>query len=141
MKVRPGRERSLLAGVIALVVMVVGLVMMGGLGGRPGWFTFLWVLVGLGGAAASFYNAFSRRGLPLYGLSTRLIWRKTRVSAPNVAGPLGRETASVGIAVLPSGEKGILAILWGRHVGQIGNLIHIPRPIEKILKTDTQQGN
>lgn len=66
MKVRPGRERSLLAGVIALVVMVVGLVMMGGLGGRLGWFTFLWVLVGLGGAAASFYNAFSRRGLPLY---------------------------------------------------------------------------
>ena len=66
MKVRPGRERSLLTGVMALVAMAVGLVMMGGLSGRLGWFALLWVLIGLGGAAMSFYTAFSRRGLPLY---------------------------------------------------------------------------
>lgn len=69
MRVRPGRERSLLAGVMALVVMIAGLVMMGsfgGTGGFPGLFMLLWVLVGLGAAAMSFYNAFSRRGLPLY---------------------------------------------------------------------------
>jgi hypothetical protein len=52
-----------------LVVMVVGLAMMSSFGGPlgpPGWFMLLWVVIGLGGAGASFYNAFSRRGLALY---------------------------------------------------------------------------
>jgi hypothetical protein len=30
----------------------------------------VWVVVGLGGAAAAFYNAFSKRGLPLYEVET-----------------------------------------------------------------------
>ena len=51
---------------MALVIMIVGLVMMGGPGGRFGGFALLWVFIGLSGAAMSFYNAFSRRGLPLY---------------------------------------------------------------------------
>lgn len=69
MRVRPGRTRSILVGIMALVVMGVGLWMLssfGGFGGPPWPFVVLWVLVGLVGAAAAFYNAFSRRGLPLY---------------------------------------------------------------------------
>ena len=72
MRIRPGRTRSILAGLMALVVMVVGLWMLtsfggfGGLGGPPFPFLALWVIIGLGGAAAAFYNAFSRRGLSLY---------------------------------------------------------------------------
>jgi hypothetical protein len=54
---------------MALVVMVAGVWMLtsfGGFGGPPWPFVALWVVIGLGGAAAAFYNAFSRRGLPLY---------------------------------------------------------------------------
>ena len=64
---------------MSLVVMVVGLAMMGSFGGKqyfgrmPGFsafwlFMLLWVFIGLVGAASSFYNAFSRRGLSLYEL-------------------------------------------------------------------------
>jgi ribosomal protein S27AE len=73
MRIRPGRTRSLVGGILALLVMFVGLWMMsrfGGFGGPPWPFMLLWVLIGLGGAAASFYNAFSRRGLPLYEIDT-----------------------------------------------------------------------
>ena len=81
MKIRPGRMRSLIAGIMALVVMAVGLVMMSGAGGfgpsmMPGVggiftiFKILWVVVGLVGAGAAFYNAFSREGLPLYEIET-----------------------------------------------------------------------
>jgi hypothetical protein len=72
MKIRPGRGRSLLGGVMALLVMVLGLAMMGGsggmggMGGPLGTFMIIWVLFGLGAAGASFYNAFTRQGLPLY---------------------------------------------------------------------------
>ena len=66
-----------MAGVMALVLTIVGLALlagfgsMRGLGGMPALgfsrlFMLVWVLIGLGGAAAAFYNAFSRRGLPLY---------------------------------------------------------------------------
>lgn len=71
MRIRPGRIRSILAGVMALVVMLIGLWMMtsfGGFGGPPLPFLALWVIICLGGAAAAFYNALSRRGLPLYEL-------------------------------------------------------------------------
>jgi hypothetical protein len=57
------------AGIMVLVVMAAGLWILtsfGGFGGPPLPFLVLWVIVGLGGAAAAFYNAFSRRGLPLY---------------------------------------------------------------------------
>jgi len=69
MKIRPGRTRSLIGGIAALLVMVVGLVMMssfGGLGIIPTPFVALWIILGLLGAALSFYNAISRQGLPLY---------------------------------------------------------------------------
>ena len=77
MRIRPGRKRSLWAGIVALIVTCVGLAMMAGFGGMQGFrgmpgfgvsrlFILAWVLIGLGGAVASFYNAFSRRGLPLY---------------------------------------------------------------------------
>jgi hypothetical protein len=81
MRIRPGRTRSLLAGIMALVVMGVGLVILtsfgglgsssgpgsaSGFGGPPTAFLALWVIFGLAGAAAAFYNAFSKRGLPLY---------------------------------------------------------------------------
>jgi hypothetical protein len=56
-----------------LVVMLVGLLMMPGdmgmggpMGGTIGIFKILWVAFGLIGAAASFYNAFSEEGVPLY---------------------------------------------------------------------------
>lgn len=68
MRVRPGRTRSLVGGILALVVTFVGLWMLSSFGGfGPPWpFMVLWVIVGLGGAAAAFFNAFSKRGLPLY---------------------------------------------------------------------------
>lgn len=68
MKIRQGRGRSLIGGVLFLIVCIAGLVMMGqaGMGGvlRP--FMVLWAIIGLVGAGAAFYNAFSREGLPLY---------------------------------------------------------------------------
>ena len=69
MRIRPGRTRSLMAGIMALLVTVGGVVMLtsfGGFGGPPVAFLALWVIFGLAGAAAAFYNAFSKRGLPIY---------------------------------------------------------------------------
>jgi ribosomal protein S27AE len=76
MRIRPGRTRSLVAGVLVLVVMVAGLAMMswgagisrpGPLGGGAlGLFRWVWIIVGLVGAGLAFYNAFSRRGVSLY---------------------------------------------------------------------------
>jgi hypothetical protein len=78
MRIRPGRGQSLVGGIMALVVMVMGLVMLGsyrsnaqGFGNVPGTgflgvFMVVWVLFGLVGAGAAFYNAFSQRGLPTY---------------------------------------------------------------------------
>jgi hypothetical protein len=69
MRIRPGRGRSLLAGVLVLLVMVFGVVMLFSFGGLRGMmlpFLLIWVIFGLVAAAAAFYNALSRRGLPLY---------------------------------------------------------------------------
>ncbi|MGC9468993.1 MAG: zinc ribbon domain-containing protein [Anaerolineae bacterium] len=75
MRIRPGRARSLIAGILMLVVMGVGLALMPGsgspgsfpgMGGAFGIFKVLWVIIGLVGAGAAFYNAFSSKGLPLY---------------------------------------------------------------------------
>lgn len=70
MKIRPGRTRSLFAGILMLLVTIVGLAMMGSAGpmvpGGFGPFIIIWVVIGLVGAAMAFYNAFSSEGLPLY---------------------------------------------------------------------------
>ncbi len=70
MRIRPGRTRSLFAGILMLLVTVVGLAMMGtadrSLPGGFGPFIIIWVIIGLAGAAMAFYNAFSKEGLPLY---------------------------------------------------------------------------
>lgn len=68
MRIRPGRGRSVFAGIMALVVTLVGVWLLSSFGGfGPPWpFLALWILIGLGGAVAAFYNAFSKRGLPLY---------------------------------------------------------------------------
>lgn len=70
MRIRPGRTRSLFAGILMLLVTIVGLAMMGSAGrtmpGGFGPFIIIWVVIGLAGAAMSFYNAFSKEGLPLY---------------------------------------------------------------------------
>jgi hypothetical protein len=73
MRIRPGKTRSLIGGLLMLVVMIVGLVMMPGtmgiggpMGSAVGIFKILWIAVGLIGAAVSFYNAFSEQGVPLY---------------------------------------------------------------------------
>ncbi len=79
MKIRPGRTRSLIAGILMLVVMTVGLFLMPGpgiVGSMPGMggalsvFKILWIAIGLIGAGASFYNAFSEKGVPLYEIET-----------------------------------------------------------------------
>jgi ribosomal protein S27AE len=74
MNIRPGRTRSLIGGIMALVVMVIGLLMMsraGGIGGGMlGPFMIVWVVIGLLGAGISFYNAFSEKGVPLYEIQT-----------------------------------------------------------------------
>ena len=79
MRIREGRGRSLFGGIAALAVMLLGLAMMGSflgaagsmgmgspMGGPIGLFMIIWVLFGLIGAGSAFYNAFSKRGLPLY---------------------------------------------------------------------------
>ena len=76
MRIRPGRGRSLAAGIGVLLVTIVGLVMLSSFGGMirgpgmgigpAGVFTIVWVIFGLIGAGVSFYNAFSRRGVALY---------------------------------------------------------------------------
>lgn len=73
MRIRPGKTRSLIGGIIMLVVMIVGLLMMPGdmgiggpMRGGLGLFRILWIVIGLIGAAVSFYNAFSEEGVPLY---------------------------------------------------------------------------
>jgi hypothetical protein len=73
MRIRPGRGRSILAGIMAIVVTLAGLWLLTSFGrsgpfggGLPTAFVVVWVLLGLAGAAAAFYNAFSKRGLPLY---------------------------------------------------------------------------
>jgi len=68
MRIRPGRTRSLIAGVMALLVMIIGVVMMSQFGAigafKP--FMIIWIIIGLVGAGVAFYNAFSREGVPLY---------------------------------------------------------------------------
>jgi hypothetical protein len=69
MKIRPGRTRSLVGGIAALMVMVIGLIMMsstGGMGFVPAPFILMWIVIGLLGAGVAFYNAFSREGVALY---------------------------------------------------------------------------
>lgn len=96
MRIRPGRERSLVAGVVALLVMVVGVGIMFSFGGSFGGFSnfllpflLIWVLIGLVGAAASFYNAFSRRGLPLYEVDMHE--EREGAYCPHCGQPVGRE--------------------------------------------------
>jgi len=69
MRIRPGRTRSLVAGIMLLVAIGLGLAMMsqcGSMGGLFDLFQPIWVIVALAGAGLAFYNAFSRRGVPLY---------------------------------------------------------------------------
>lgn len=74
MRIRPGRGRSLVAGIGVLLVTLVGAVMMSSFGtfqagmgtSFTGTFRIVWILFGLLAAAASFYNAFSERGMSLY---------------------------------------------------------------------------
>lgn len=75
MRIRSGRTRSLIGGVAAILVMILGLVMMSrfrraapgpGTGMPIGLFMVIWTVMLLIGAGAAFYNAFSRRGVALY---------------------------------------------------------------------------
>lgn len=75
MRIRPGKGRSLIAGILMLVVMVVGLFLMPGgnipgirspMGGALTVFRIVWIAFGLIGAGAAFYNAFSPKGMALY---------------------------------------------------------------------------
>jgi ribosomal protein L32 len=68
MKIRQGRQRSLIGGILFLVVCIGGVVMMSRSGmSHMVWpFMVLWIIIGLVGAGAEFYNAFSRQGLTLY---------------------------------------------------------------------------
>lgn len=91
MRIRPGRTRSILAGLMALGVMAVGLWMLTSFGrfaSLPLPFLALWVIIGLGGAAAAFYNAFSRRGLPLYEVC---VDDNPENSCPQCGKPVGSE--------------------------------------------------
>ncbi len=89
MQIRPGRTQSLIGGIAALAVMIVGLVIMSSFNtglhsigfGNPGGanafgnitsiFMIVWVLFGLIGAGVSFYNAFSEKGVPTYEIDLK----------------------------------------------------------------------
>jgi hypothetical protein len=72
MKIRPGRTRSLITGVMALVVTFLGAVMLSAApDGIFGIFRLVWILFGLIAAGAAFYNAFSKEGISLYEIESR----------------------------------------------------------------------
>jgi hypothetical protein len=76
---------------MALVIMGVGVWILssfGGFGSPPWPFVALWVLIGLIGTAAAFYNAFSRRGLPLYEVDTD---DDVEGFCPQCGGPIGSD--------------------------------------------------
>ncbi|MGD2143643.1 MAG: hypothetical protein PVF54_04095 [Anaerolineae bacterium] len=70
MRVQPGRRQSLLVAIAMVLAMAVVLAMIRQFGGRPGGafgpLMTAWMVTGLIGAAMAFYNAFSKKGLPLY---------------------------------------------------------------------------
>lgn len=74
MKIRPGRKRSLVTGILVLVITAFGLVTMSGasgmgfprMGGTFALFKIIWLVFGLVAAGVSFYNAFSKEGMTLY---------------------------------------------------------------------------
>jgi hypothetical protein len=91
-KMRPGRTRSLLGGLAALMVTIVGAVMLSGfagVGGPIGIFLVVWVIFGLLAAGASFYNAFSERGLPLYEVD--IDESDERAFCPQCGRPVGKD--------------------------------------------------
>ena len=92
MRIRPGRTRSLLGGLAALLVTIIGAVMLSGfarVGGPIGVFLVVWVAFGLIAAAASFYNALSKHGLPLYEIATED--EDERVFCPQCGRPVGKD--------------------------------------------------
>jgi hypothetical protein len=111
MRIRSGRTRSLIGGVAAIPVMILGLVMMSrfrratpgpGTGMPIGLFMVLWTVVLLIGAGAAFYNAFSRRGVALYQIdvdapATPSEQRDTQAAnaffCPRCGQPVGRSDA------------------------------------------------
>jgi hypothetical protein len=92
MRVRPGKTRSALGGVMVLLVMLLGVVMLGGAGGMgfsTGPFILVWVLFGLGASGVAFYNAFSRKGVPLYEIE--LGDEEAPSFCPHCGRPVGRD--------------------------------------------------
>jgi ribosomal protein S27AE len=91
------------AGILALAVTVAGVVMLtsfgdmgglgsaSGLGGPPTAFVALWVIIGLAGAGAAFYNAFSKRGLPLYEVDLDSEDRQDGEYCPHCGKPVSPE--------------------------------------------------
>ncbi len=67
MNIRPGRGQSVIRGIMALVVLLVGVFMLSSApDGGAGLFIAVWILFGLVIAGMAFYNAFSQEGLPTY---------------------------------------------------------------------------
>ena len=95
MRIRPGRTRSLFAGIMMLVVTIVGLLMMGRFGGSAGGlfgpFIIIWVVIGLAGAAMAFYNAFSEEGLPLYEVDVEEDEEDSGAFCPQCGKPVDEE--------------------------------------------------
>ncbi len=104
MRIRPGRTRSLISGVLALVVMIAGLALMprndilGGHNPMSGAFTsfrIIWIAFGVIGAGAAFYNAFSQKGIPLYDVETEdagnIEHRSSSLYCPQCGKPVGKQ--------------------------------------------------
>jgi ribosomal protein S27AE len=72
MRIRPGRTRSLVGGIMFLLITILGFVMMSSFpgGGPIGIFMIVWLIFGVVGAGISFYNALSERGVALYEVDT-----------------------------------------------------------------------
>jgi ribosomal protein S27AE len=108
MKIRPGRTRSLIGGIAALLVMIVGLVMMsssGGVGGFLAPFMILWVIIGLAGATVSFYNAFSREGVPLYEIDLEADREGNARFCPQCGRPVERDARFCKYCGAPLGSE------------------------------------
>ena len=100
MRIRLGKTQSLIVGAMMLVVTGIGLYLMPTsrlLAGMQemrnalGIFRILWITIGLIGAGAAFYNAFSRRGMPLYEIETESNAASAGSFCPRCGKPVDRQ--------------------------------------------------
>jgi len=60
-RVRPSKPVAIFGAVFGVVILVVGIVAMG-LGGKNGWFMWVWLALGIGIIVFNLWSAFGKNG-------------------------------------------------------------------------------